>query len=89
MTTPQDLLADLGSPSSIYYKEEDKMKIHSDTKDNLRSQHQEEDGILGEMDDIGYDRSTRPSEGNMFFIYSAATFGQFDLLNGLFNGHAR
>ncbi|KAF9958348.1 hypothetical protein BGZ72_000489 [Mortierella alpina] len=64
MTTPQDLLADLGSPSSIYYKEEDKMKIHSDTKDNLRSQHLEEDGILGEMDDIGYDRSTRPSEGS-------------------------
>ncbi|KAF9292150.1 hypothetical protein BGZ68_010406 [Mortierella alpina] len=64
ITTPQDLLADLGSPSSIYYKEEDKMKIHSDTKDSLRSQHHEEDGILGEMDDIGYDRSTRPSEGS-------------------------
>ena len=44
------------------------MKIHSDTKDSLRSQHHEEDGILGEMDDIGYDRSTRPSEGNLLSV---------------------
>jgi hypothetical protein len=74
-TTPQDLLADLGSPSSIYYKEEDKMKIHSDIKDSNRSssqqqkqqqarQQQEDDGILGEMDDIGYDRSDQPAEGS-------------------------
>ncbi|RUS19607.1 hypothetical protein BC937DRAFT_87206 [Endogone sp. FLAS-F59071] len=29
VTTPQDLLADLGKPSRIFYKEEDKMRIHS------------------------------------------------------------
>ncbi|KAF9178539.1 hypothetical protein BGZ51_007689 [Haplosporangium sp. Z 767] len=63
VTTPQDLLADLGSPASIYYKEEDKMKIHSDTKDSPQNQ-QEEDGILGEMDGISYDRANRPSEGS-------------------------
>jgi hypothetical protein len=28
-TTPQDLLSDLGKPSCIFYKEEDKMRIHS------------------------------------------------------------
>ncbi|KAG0053071.1 hypothetical protein BGZ83_001714 [Gryganskiella cystojenkinii] len=72
-TTPQDLLADLGSPASIYYKEEDKMKIHSDIKDNSgrqsgqqmqTQQRQEEDGILGEMDDIGYERTDQPAEGS-------------------------
>ncbi|KAF9298270.1 hypothetical protein BGZ88_007304 [Linnemannia elongata] len=63
VTTPQDLLADLGSPASIYYKEEDKMKIHSETKESPRIQ-QEEDGILGEMDDIGYDRTNKPAEGS-------------------------
>ncbi|KAF9135740.1 hypothetical protein BGW39_000610 [Mortierella sp. 14UC] len=62
VTTPQDLLADLGSPASIYYKEEDKMKIHSE-KESPRIQ-QEEDGILGEMDDIGYDRTNKPAEGS-------------------------
>ncbi|KAF9088416.1 hypothetical protein BGX23_007379 [Mortierella sp. AD031] len=63
VTTPQDLLADLGSPVSIYYKEEDKMKIHSETKESPRIQ-QEEDGILGEMDDIGYDRTNKSAEGS-------------------------
>ncbi|KAK3845935.1 MAG: hypothetical protein J3R72DRAFT_434890 [Linnemannia gamsii] len=63
VTTPQDLLADLGSPASIYYKEEDKMKIHSETKESPRIQ-QEEDGILGEMDDIGYDQTNKPAEGS-------------------------
>jgi hypothetical protein len=63
VTTPQDLLADLGSPASIYYKEEDKMKIHSE-KESPRVQ-QEEDGILGEMDDIGYDRTNKPAEGRL------------------------
>ncbi|KAF9348818.1 hypothetical protein BGX26_012802 [Mortierella sp. AD094] len=61
VTTPQDLLADLGSPGSIYYKEDDKMQIHSDTDDSSQMQ-QEDDGILGEMEDIGYDRTNRPAE---------------------------
>jgi hypothetical protein len=30
-TTVQDILSDLGKPSRIFYKEEDKMKIHSTT----------------------------------------------------------
>ncbi|CAI2171113.1 2419_t:CDS:10 [Funneliformis geosporum] len=30
VTTPQDLLVDLGSPLRIFYKEEDKMRIHSE-----------------------------------------------------------
>ncbi|KAF9402556.1 hypothetical protein BGX21_009629 [Mortierella sp. AD011] len=63
VTTPQDLLADLGSPGSIYYKEDDKMQIHSDTDDSSQIQ-QEDDGILGEMEDIGYDRTNRPAEGS-------------------------
>ncbi|KAI8582668.1 hypothetical protein K450DRAFT_226360 [Umbelopsis ramanniana AG] len=33
-TTPQDLLSDLGKPSCIFYKEEDKMRIHSVLGDN-------------------------------------------------------
>ncbi|KAG0037031.1 hypothetical protein BGZ82_003279 [Podila clonocystis] len=64
VTTPQDLLADLGSPASIYYKEEDKMKIHSDTKESIKNQD-EDDGILGSMDDVGgYDRTNRQAEGS-------------------------
>ncbi|KAF9385582.1 hypothetical protein CPB97_004679 [Podila verticillata] len=64
VTTPQDLLADLGSPASIYYKEEDKMKIHSDTIENAKNQD-EDDGILGSMDDVGgYDRTNRQAEGS-------------------------
>ncbi|KAF8984635.1 hypothetical protein BGZ46_007451 [Entomortierella lignicola] len=62
VTTPQDLLADLGSPGSIYYKEDDKMQIHSDNSESSPIQ-QEDDGILGEMEDIGYDRTNRPAEG--------------------------
>ncbi|KAF9426796.1 hypothetical protein BGZ94_005997 [Podila epigama] len=63
VTTPQDLLADLGSPASIYYKEEDKMKIHSDTKETSKNQD-EDDGILGSMDDVGggYERSNHQAE---------------------------
>ncbi|KAF9439025.1 hypothetical protein BGZ76_001477 [Entomortierella beljakovae] len=63
VTTPQDLLADLGSPGSIYYKEDDKMQIHSEA-DDIPQVQQEEDGILGEMEDIGYERSTRYAEGS-------------------------
>ncbi|CDS07420.1 hypothetical protein LRAMOSA01369 [Lichtheimia ramosa] len=33
VTRPQDILADLGKPSRVFYKEEDKMKIHSVTDD--------------------------------------------------------
>ncbi|KAI7860115.1 hypothetical protein BDC45DRAFT_431743 [Circinella umbellata] len=33
ISTPQDILAELGKPSRIFYKEEDKMKIHSVTDD--------------------------------------------------------
>ncbi|KAI8137434.1 hypothetical protein BJV82DRAFT_635366 [Fennellomyces sp. T-0311] len=33
VSTPQDILAELGKPSRIFYKEEDKMKIHSVTDD--------------------------------------------------------
>ncbi|KAF9577570.1 hypothetical protein BGW38_007133, partial [Lunasporangiospora selenospora] len=58
VTTPQDLLADLGAPGSIYYKEEDKMKIHSDT--NTSPQSRDDDEIVGSMDDIGYSGASRP-----------------------------
>ena len=33
VSTPQDILAELGKPSRVFYKEEDKMKIHSVTDD--------------------------------------------------------
>ncbi|KAI9016490.1 hypothetical protein CLU79DRAFT_706537 [Phycomyces nitens] len=33
LSTAQDILADLGKPSRIFYKEEDKMKIHSTAND--------------------------------------------------------
>ena len=77
VTTPQDLLADLGSPASIYYKEEDKMKIHSETKESPRIQ-QEEDGILGEMDDIGYDRTNKPAEGMLSSLFTDTNLGVHD-----------
>ncbi|KAG0306999.1 hypothetical protein BGZ98_001307 [Dissophora globulifera] len=84
VTTPQDLLADLGSPGSIYYKEDDKMQIHSDSDGGVAQTHQQQkqqqqqtqqqqqrqnqmqddDGILGEMDDIGYDRTDRRAQGS-------------------------
>ncbi|KAG0352459.1 Cullin-3, partial [Gamsiella multidivaricata] len=65
VTTPQDLLADLGSPGSIYYKEDDKMQIHSDTE-GVTPIQTEDDGILGEMEDIGYDRANRPAQESLF-----------------------
>lgn len=34
VTTVQDILSNLGKPSRIFYKEEDKMKIHSITENN-------------------------------------------------------
>lgn len=37
ITTAQDILADLGKPSRTFYKEEDKMKIHSVTDTTLLS----------------------------------------------------
>ena len=33
VTTPQDLLVDIGSPLRVFYKEEDKMRIHSEDND--------------------------------------------------------
>lgn len=37
VSTPQDILAELGKPSRIFYKEEDKMKIHSNYDHNNNS----------------------------------------------------
>ncbi|KAI9265979.1 hypothetical protein BY458DRAFT_556628 [Sporodiniella umbellata] len=37
-STPQDILAELGKPSRIFYKEEDKMKIHSVSEQSNSSQ---------------------------------------------------
>lgn len=38
-TSVQDILADLGKPSRLFYKEEDKMKIHS-ISDNMKPANQ-------------------------------------------------
>ncbi|KAG0223673.1 hypothetical protein BGW41_005433, partial [Actinomortierella wolfii] len=66
ISTPQDLLTDLGPPANIYYKEEDKMKIHSETsKETSQQGANEEDGILGSMEDVGYDRSGSTQSGPM------------------------
>lgn len=35
ISTVQDILADLGKASKVFYKEEDKMKIHSMVHDNI------------------------------------------------------
>ncbi|KAI9255592.1 hypothetical protein BDA99DRAFT_517147 [Phascolomyces articulosus] len=43
-STPQDILAELGKPSRIFYKEEDKMKIHSVTDDGAMVGRLSEDG---------------------------------------------
>ncbi|KAG0255276.1 hypothetical protein DFQ27_006334, partial [Actinomortierella ambigua] len=75
ISTPQDLLADIGPPANIYYKEEDKMKIHSETSKEPQNQQgsHEDDGILGSMDDVGYDRSGRtqtgPTPNDYFYNY--------------------
>ncbi|KAI9493996.1 hypothetical protein BDB00DRAFT_871756 [Zychaea mexicana] len=44
ISTPQDILAELGKPSRIFYKEEDKMKIHSVTDDGAMIGRIAEDG---------------------------------------------
>ncbi|KAF9976428.1 hypothetical protein BGZ73_008630 [Actinomortierella ambigua] len=74
ISTPQDLLADIGPPANIYYKEEDKMKIHSETsKESSQQGSNEDDGILGSMDDVGFDRSgstqTGPMPNDYFYNY--------------------
>ncbi|KAI7863539.1 hypothetical protein BDF14DRAFT_1843189 [Spinellus fusiger] len=47
LSTAQDILADLGKPSRLFYKEEDKMKIHSTANDSTiieRSKETKGDG---------------------------------------------
>ncbi|KAF9937421.1 hypothetical protein BGZ65_001512 [Modicella reniformis] len=64
VTTPQDLIADLGPPGSIYYKEDDKLEIHSDNNKDSYQTQQEDDGIMGKMDDIGYERSSHTPQAS-------------------------
>ncbi|KAF9366590.1 hypothetical protein BGX34_000610 [Mortierella sp. NVP85] len=85
VTTPQDLLADLGPPGSIYYKEEDKMQIHADFNNEASKAQQEDDGIMGTMDGIGYDRSDRPAQGSQQpkdYFYNYFHLGIDVLFNG-------
>ncbi|KAM3580824.1 hypothetical protein VKS41_006881 [Umbelopsis sp. WA50703] len=55
-TTPQDLLSDLGKPSCIFYKEEDKMRIHSvrdePSSDKGKSDNGDEEDTLGESETV-------------------------------------
>jgi hypothetical protein len=55
-TTPQDLLSDLGKPSCIFYKEEDKMRIHSvrdePSFDKGKSDNGDEEDTLGESETV-------------------------------------
>ncbi|KAL0078302.1 hypothetical protein J3Q64DRAFT_1756588 [Phycomyces blakesleeanus] len=44
LSTAQDILADLGKPSRIFYKEEDKMKIHSTANDLTALEKQDTKG---------------------------------------------
>ncbi|KAG0239058.1 hypothetical protein BGX31_003076 [Mortierella sp. GBA43] len=79
-TSSQDLMADLGAPGSIYYKEEDKLQIHA-----AYNESQDDDGIMGTMDDIGYDRSSRPAQGSQHpkdYFYNYFHFGIDVLFDG-------
>jgi len=40
------------------------MQIHADFNNEASKVQQEDDGIMGTMDGIGYDRSDRPAQGN-------------------------
>jgi hypothetical protein len=63
-TTAQDLLADLGKPSHIFYKEQDKMKIHS-LNDNGKEQQPE---ILDPNQSTEHDKQLH-SPTDYFFNY--------------------
>ncbi|RUS30816.1 hypothetical protein BC938DRAFT_478921 [Jimgerdemannia flammicorona] len=52
-TTPQDLIADLGKPSRVFYKEEDKMRIHSVVSGNMPSPPSDQRGSGDEDEDGG------------------------------------
>lgn len=40
------------------------MQIHADFNNEASKVQQDDDGIMGTMDGIGYDRSERPAQGN-------------------------
>lgn len=45
------------------------MQIHADDSDGPSQALQEDDGIMGKMDDIGNDRSDQPAQGNDQDVY--------------------
>ncbi|KAI9319904.1 hypothetical protein BX666DRAFT_1917264 [Dichotomocladium elegans] len=55
ISKPQDILADLGKPSRVFYKEEDKMKIHSVTDNGA---------MLGRISDEDADNGDRAMNGD-------------------------
>lgn len=62
VTTPQDLLVDIGSPLRIFYKEEDKMRIHSEDS-NANEVIESDDGRDLNSSSIGVED---PSRGGNF-----------------------
>lgn len=63
VTTPQDLLVDIGSPLRIFYKEEDKMRIHSEDS-NVNEVIESDDGRDLNSSSIGVEDHSREG-GNL------------------------
>ncbi|CAG8695122.1 8248_t:CDS:1 [Acaulospora morrowiae] len=79
VTTPQDLLVDIGSALRVFFKEEDKMRIHSeniDDMDNVDSNAQENRNVLSN----GTDARNREEDGHPIdYFYNYFQHG-FDVL---------
>jgi hypothetical protein len=63
VTTPQDLLIDIGSPLRTFYKEEDKMRIHSEDS-NANEVIESGDGRDSNSSSIGVEDHSREG-GNL------------------------
>ncbi|CAB4406148.1 unnamed protein product [Rhizophagus irregularis] len=67
VTTPQDLLVDIGSPLRIFYKEEDKMRIHSEDS-NANEVIESDDGRDLNSSSIGVEDPSRGDTVDYFII---------------------
>ncbi|RGB28930.1 hypothetical protein C1646_714696 [Rhizophagus diaphanus] len=77
VTTPQDLLIDIGSPLRIFYKEEDKMRIHSEDS-NANEVIESDDGRDLNSSSIGVEDPSREGD-TVDYFYNYFHLG-FDVL---------
>ena len=62
VTTPQDLLVEIGAPLRVFYKEEDKMRIHSEENILDSSDSNHKDSIANGVTNNGVNEHPRKGD---------------------------